>query len=90
MTLQEDVKYIENRLDQTQSVEQLRTLLAQKRLKLVVVLISKDSTCMESLETVHSEPIRVKEENWVDLDDLFKILKKGIAICIKKATIAKK
>lgn len=118
MTLQEDVKYIESHLDQAQSVEQLRRLLAQKRLKLVVVLISKDSTCVEwnitqkqvckfldlglririsrisdeseSLETVHSEPIRVKEENWIDLDDLFEILKKWIAICIKKATITKK
>jgi len=118
MTLHEDVKYIENHLDQILSVEQLRALFVQKRLKLVVVLISKDSTCVEwniiqkqvckvldlglririsrisdeseSLETVHSEPIRVKEENWVDLDDLFEILKKGIAICIKKATITKK
>lgn len=41
MTLREDVKYIEKHLDQAQSVEQLRRLLAQKRLKLVVVLISK-------------------------------------------------
>ena len=118
MTLHEDVKYIENHLDQILSVEQLRALFVQKRLKLVVVLISKDSTCVEwnitekqvckvldlglririsrisdeseSLETVHSEPIHVKEENWVDLDDLFEILKKGIAICIKKATITKK
>ena len=47
MTLHEDVKYIENHLDQAQSVEQLRTLLAQKRLKLVVVLISKNSSCVE-------------------------------------------
>ena len=31
MTLYEDVKYIENHLDQAQSVEQLRTLLAQKK-----------------------------------------------------------
>ena len=43
MTLREDVKYIEKHLDQAQSVEQLRRLLAQKRLKLVVVLISKNS-----------------------------------------------
>jgi len=47
MTLHQDVKYIENHLDQAQSVEQLRTLLAQKRLKLVVVLISNDFSCLE-------------------------------------------
>lgn len=113
MTLHEDVKYIENHLDQTQSVEQLRTLLAQKRLKLVVVLISNEFSCLEwnitqkqvskildlglririsrisdeseSLETVHSEPIRVKEPNWVDLEDLFGVLKQGIQKCLKNA-----
>lgn len=113
MTLHEDVKYIESHLDQTQSVEQLRTLLAQKRLKLIVVLISKDSSCVEwnitqkqvskildlglririsrisdeseSLETVHSEPIRVKEPNWIDLEDLFEVLKQGIQKCLKNA-----
>ncbi|MCB9092525.1 MAG: hypothetical protein H6620_08210 [Halobacteriovoraceae bacterium] len=47
MTLHEDVKYIENHLDQAHSVEQLRTLLAQKRLKLVVVLISNEFSCLE-------------------------------------------
>lgn len=118
MTLQEDVKYIENHLDQAQSVEQLRTFLAQKRLKLVVVLISKDSTCVEwnitqkqvckvldlglririsrisdeseLLETIHSVPIRVKEANWVDLDDLFEVLKQEITKCIKNAELTNK
>ena len=113
MTLHEDVKYIENHLDQAQSVEQLRTLLAQKRLKLVVVLISNEFSCLEwnitqkqvckildlglririsrisneseSLETVHSEPIRVKEPNWVDLEYLFSVLKQGIQKCLKNA-----
>lgn len=111
MTLHEDVKYIESRLDQIRSVEKLRTLLTQKRFKLVVVLISKDSTCVEwsitqkrvskildlglririsrisdeseSLETVHSEPIRVKKANWVDLEDLFSVLKQGLQKCLK-------
>lgn len=112
MTLHEDIKYIENHLDQAQSVEQLRTLLAQKRLKLVVVLISNEFSCLEwnitqkqvskildlglririskdldegqSLETVHAAPIRMKEPNWMDLENLFEILKAGIKTCIRK------
>lgn len=47
MTLSTDVKYLENRLDQTQSVEQLRALLAQKKLKLIVILISNEFSCLE-------------------------------------------
>ncbi len=47
MTLQEDVKYLENHLDHIQSVEELRALLAQKKLKLVVVLISNEFSCLE-------------------------------------------
>lgn len=110
MTLHEDIKYIESHLDQAQSVEQLRTLLAKKGLKLVV-LISNEFSCLEwnitqkqvckvlnlglrikisrisdeseSLETVHSESIRVKESNWEDLKDLFEVLKQGIQKCIK-------
>ena len=113
MTLHEDVKYIENHLDQAQSVEQLRRLLAQKRLKLVVVLISKNSSCVEwnitqkqvskvldfglrirvskisdlsqFLETVQSLSIQIKEPNWVNLDNLFETLKKGIQKCLKNA-----
>jgi len=113
-----EVQTLEKKIDQIRSVEELRYYLQRKGLKFVVVILSKDSTCVEwnitekqvckvldlglririsrisdeseSLETVHSEPIHVKEENWVDLDDLFEILKKGIAICIKKATITKK
>ena len=113
MTLHEDIKYIESHLDQAQSVEQLRTHNDQKRLKLVVVLISNEFSCLEwnitqkqvckildlglririsrisneseSLETVHSEPIRVKEPNWVDLEDLFSVLKQGIQKCLKNA-----
>ena len=114
MTLHQDVKYIENHLDQAQSVEQLRTLLAQKRLKLVVVLISKNSSCVEwnitqkqvskvldfglrirvskisdlsqFLETVQSLSIQIKEPNWVNLDNLFETLKKGIQKCLKNAS----
>ena len=112
MTLHEDVKYIENCLDQIQSVEQLRALLTQKRLKLVVVLISNEFSCLEwnitqkqvskvldlglririskdsdesqSFKTVHAAPIRMKEPNWMDLENLFEILKVGIKNCIRK------
>ena len=112
MTLHEDIKYIENCLDQTQSIEQLRTLLTQRRLKLVVVLISNEFSCLEwnitqkqvskvldlglririskisdesqSLETVHPASIRIKEPNWMDLENLFEILKVGIKNCIRK------
>ena len=47
MTLSKDIKYLEKRLDQTQSVEQLRALLAQKKLKLIVVFISNEFSCLE-------------------------------------------
>ncbi|MCB1083758.1 MAG: hypothetical protein KDK61_05575, partial [Simkania sp.] len=42
------------------------------------VRISKISDENEHLETLHSVPIRVKEVDWVDLDNLFEILKQGI------------
>lgn len=47
MTLSEDVKYLEKNLDQIQSVEQLRALLARKKLKLIVVFISNEFSCLE-------------------------------------------
>jgi len=112
MTLSEDVKDLEKRLDQIHTVEELRSILAQKSLKLVVVLISNKCSCLEwnitqkqvckvldlgmririsdardetqSLETVECAAIRVKEINWVDLDDLFETLKQGIKSCIKR------
>lgn len=112
MTLHEDVKYIENCLDQIQSIEELRALLTQKRLKLIVVIVSNEFSCLEwnitqkqvskvldlglririskdsdesqSLEAVHAAPIRMKEPNWMDLENLFQILKVGIKNCIRK------
>ena len=112
MTLHEDVKYIENCLDQIQSIEELRALLTQKRLKLIVVIVSNEFSCLEwnitqkqvskvldlglririskdsdesqSLETVHAAPIRMKAPNWMDLENLFEILKVGIKNCIRK------
>ncbi|MCB1073371.1 MAG: hypothetical protein KDK96_09770 [Chlamydiia bacterium] len=49
------------------------------------IRISRISDESESLETVHSEPIRVKEPNWLNLEDLFGILKQGIQKCLKNA-----
>lgn len=114
MTLPEDVKDLEKRLDQIHTVEELRSILAQKCLKLVVVLISNEFSCLEwnitqkqvckvldlglririskisdeteALETVQCVPVRVKESNWVDLENLFEILKQGIQRCLKNAS----
>ena len=46
------------------------------------IRISRITDEKNVLETVHTEPIRVKEANWLDLEDLFNVLKQGI----KKAT----
>jgi len=113
MTLVQDIKDLEKRLDRIHTVEELRSILAQKGLKLVVILISNGFSCLEwnitekqvckvldlglririskasdetqSLETVQCESIRVKETNWVDLEDLFETLKQGIQKCLKNA-----
>lgn len=47
MTLHEDIKYIESRLAQTQSIEELRALLVQKKIELIVVIFSKKFNCFE-------------------------------------------
>ncbi len=48
------------------------------------IRISKISDESQSLETVHAVPIRMKEPNWMDLENLFEILKVGIKNCIRK------
>ena len=47
MTLSEDIKDLEKRLDQVHTVEKLREVLFEKGLKLVVVLISNEFSCLE-------------------------------------------
>ena len=47
MILREDVRYIESRLDQVKNVEELRALLIHKDLKLVVVLLTNNFSCLE-------------------------------------------
>lgn len=47
MNLYEDVKYIHNHLDQTESIEQLRDLLAKKGLEFIVFIVSNTCTCLE-------------------------------------------
>ena len=117
MTLHEDIKYIESCLGQIQSVEQLRALLAQKKIELIVVIISSKFNCFEwnitqgkvfsildlkfglrisrifdksvSFETVQFEPILLKEQNWIDLDQFFEILKRTINKTLKSINMFK-
>jgi hypothetical protein len=47
MTFQEDVTILKNHIDAISSIGELRTYLLEKKLKLVVTLLSTGFTCMD-------------------------------------------